>query len=103
MAILVSATRLRDELTDLWHLISRGRSLVVDGANRPAMLLRPLQGDDRGIPVTITRFRRQLHRVLREAQLEPIIVTSDGYPCFWVGRFDEGSEAADDQRELPDR
>jgi len=103
MAIHVSAARLRDELTDLWHLISEGRSVVVDGANRPSVLLRPLRGDDRGQPATITRFRRQLHRVLREAQLEPIIVTSDGYPYFWVGRADEGVEAGNDRRELPDR
>lgn len=103
MAIHVSAARLRDELTDLCPSISMGRLVVVTGANRPSVLLRPLRGDDRGQPVTITRFRRQLHRVLREAQLKPIIVTSDGYPYFWVGRADEGVEAGDDRRELPDR
>jgi hypothetical protein len=101
MALHVSAAQLRDELTKLWPLISYGRLVVVEGVHRPAVLLRPLQRDDRGQRITITRFRRQLHRILREVQREPVVVTADGLPYFWVGPApDEIPESAEDQREL---
>lgn len=104
MALHVSATELRDELTELWHGISRGQSVVVEGAGRSPVLLRPLRSGDRGQRIPITSFRRKLHRILREVQREPRVVTVGGDPYFWVGPApDHLTESAEDWRDLAQR
>lgn len=100
MALQVSATELRDELTELWHGISYGQFVVVQGAGRSPVLLRPLRSGDRGQRIPITSFRRKLHRILREVQREPRIVTVGGDPYFWVGPApDRLPESPEDWRE----
>lgn len=85
MVLHVSPSALREELTWLWQRIAEGQVIVVKGRRQPAVLLRPLKRGDQGRNVPITRFRRQFHRILREVQRQPAIVTVDGEPCFWAG------------------
>ena len=92
---------MREELTDLCHWIAYGHAVVVEGAGRPAVLVRRHRPDDRGQRITSTRFRRELHRVLRGVQVEPVIVTADGVPYYWVGSAapDNLTESQQDRRE----
>ena len=101
MALHVSPAQLREELTDLWHWISDGHLVVVARPGRPAVLLRSLQPGDRGQRISITSFRRNLHRLLREVQRDPLIVTVGGYPYFCVGPApDQLQEPAEDRLAL---
>lgn len=101
MALHVSASTMREELTELCHWIAYGHAVVVEGAGRPAVLVRRHRPDDRGQRITSTRFRRELHRVLRGVQVEPVIVTADGVPYYWVGSAapDNLTESQQDRRE----
>jgi hypothetical protein len=49
------------------------------------MLFRRYQNGDRGKRVPITRFRRDLHRVLREIESRSAIITVAGWAYYWVG------------------
>jgi hypothetical protein len=91
---------MREELTELCHWIAFGHAVVVTGAGRPAVLRRH-RPDDRGQRITSTRFRRELHRVLRIVLVEPVVVTSDRVPCYWVGPAapDDLAESKQDRRE----
>lgn len=99
MALCINPARLRDELTDLWLSVSAGDHLLAAGVHQPPVLIRPTHGGDRGRQISLTQFRRQLHRILREASQEPIIVTVLGDPTLWVGR-DPASRRSTD-RPLP--
>ena len=85
MPIRVTPARLRDELTDLWVRASAGEQLVAAGVHQAPVLMRPVRRRDRGARMSLTVFRRQLHRVLRQAAQEPIIVTVGGDPMLWLG------------------
>lgn len=85
MAVHVSAGELRDDLTALSRRIQYGEIVVVDGRVRPSVTVRRFQKGDHGRRVPMTRFRRQLHKVLREVQEHPVVVTVDGSPSVWVG------------------
>lgn len=85
MAIHVSAGELREDLTALSRRVHGGEILVIDRRARPPVVLRRFRSGDRGQRVPLTRFRRQLHRVLRDVYQHPVVVTVDGTPTFWVG------------------
>lgn len=80
MALHISPARLRDELTELCIRVSAGEYLLAAGVHQAPVLIRPLRRGDRGRHTSLTHFRRELHRTLREAAQEPIIVTVSGIP-----------------------
>lgn len=86
MALQVSPTHLREELTELWIKAADGEHLLVIGVHQAPVRFRPARRGERGRHVSLTQFRRKLHRVLRQAANEPIIVTVSGQPTLWVGR-----------------
>lgn len=92
---------MREELTDLCHWIAWGHAVVVTGSSRPAVLVRRHRLGDSGQRITSTRFRRELHRVLRTVHEEPVIVTASGAPYYWVGPVgaDDLAESEQDRRE----
>jgi hypothetical protein len=59
--------------------------VIIEGRNRPRIVFRAYRNGDRGKRVPITRFRRDLHRVLREIPSRSAIITVDGYVYYWVG------------------
>jgi hypothetical protein len=63
------------------------------------MVFRAYRNGDRGKTISITRFRRDLHRILREIPSRPAIVTVDGWVEYWVGVLGERPAA---QRPTPD-
>ena len=85
MPIRVTPARLRDELTELCVRASAGEQLVAAGVHQAPVLIRPVRRRDRGARTSLTVFRRQLHRILRQAAQEPIIVTVGGDPVLWLG------------------
>lgn len=85
MPTRVTPARLRDELTELSVRASAGEQLLAAGVHQVPVLIRPVRRTDRGAWTSITVFRRQLHRVLRQAAEEPVIVTIGGDPMLWVG------------------
>jgi hypothetical protein len=101
MALHVSASTMREELTELCHWIAYGHAVVVECAGRPAVLVRRHRRGDRGQRITSTRFRRELHRVLLIVHVEPVVVTADGDPYYWVGPAgaDDLADSAQDRRE----
>jgi len=101
MALHVSPSTMRDELTDLCHWIAWGHAVVVAGNGRPAVLVRRHRLGDSGQRITSTRFRREFHRVLRTVHEEPVIVTASGAPYYWVGPVgaDDLAESEQDRRE----
>ncbi len=92
---------MREELTDLCHWIAYGHAVVVESTGRPAVLVRRHRPGDRGQRITITRFRRDLYRVLRGVPVEPVVVTATGDPYYWAGPAapDELTETEQDRRE----
>jgi hypothetical protein len=85
MPIHVTPAHLRDELTELWHRASAGEHLLAAGVHQAPVLIRPVRRHDRGRQTSLTHLRRRLHRVLRDALQEPLIVTVNGDPVLWVG------------------
>jgi hypothetical protein len=86
MALQVSPTRLRDELTELCIDASAGEQLLAGGVHQEPVLIRRVRRGDRGRRIGLTQFRRRLYRLLREARREPIVITVSGIPSLWVGR-----------------
>jgi hypothetical protein len=86
MLLRVTPARLRDELTELSIRVSAGEHLVAAGVHQPPVLIRPARQRDRAVQTSLTVFRRQLHRILRQAAQEPIIVTVYDEPTLWLGR-----------------
>jgi antitoxin (DNA-binding transcriptional repressor) of toxin-antitoxin stability system len=85
MEVHVTASELREDLTRLSQRVSAGRSVIIEGRSRPRMLFRRYRNGDRGNSVPITRFRRNLHRVLREIEGQSAIITVGGWAYYWVG------------------
>jgi hypothetical protein len=85
MAMQVSPARLRDELTELWLGAAAGDHLLAAGVHQAPVLIRAVRPGDRGRHASLTQFRRRLHRVLRVASREPVIVTVCGTPTLWLG------------------
>ena len=85
MEARVTAGELREDLTRLSQRVSAGHSVIIEGRSRPRMLMRRYRKGDRGKRVPITRFRRDLHRVLREIESRSAIITVGGWAYYWVG------------------
>lgn len=101
MPMRVTPTRLRDELTELWLRASAGEHLVAAGVHQAPVLIRPVHRRDHGARIGLTVLRRQLHRILRQAAHEPIIVTVVGEPILWLGRMTEPAAACGPDRHAP--
>jgi len=85
MEARVTAGELREDLTRLSQRVSAGHSVIIEGRSRPRMVFRRYRNGDRGKRVPITRFRRDLHRVLREIESRSAIITVGGWAYYWVG------------------
>ena len=99
----ITPTRLRDELTELCVRMSAGEHLVAAGVHQAPVLIRPARRHDRGARTSITVFRRQLHRILRQAAQEPVIVTVVGDPLLWLGRTTDAAASATPATRAEDR
>lgn len=100
MPTRVTPARLRDELTELSIRVSAGEHLVAAGVHQPPVLIRPARRRDRAVRTSLTVFRRQLHRILRQAAREPIIVTVYDEPTLWLGRVTEPAQGRRPERGL---
>jgi hypothetical protein len=96
----VTAGELREDLTRLSRRVRAGHSVIIEGRTRPRMIFRAYRRGDRGKRVPMTRFRRDLHRVLREIPNRPAIVTVDGWVEYWVGLLREPPAAQMPTRDL---
>lgn len=93
MEVRVTAGELREDLTRLSERVSAGHSVIIEGRSRPRMLLRRYRKGDGGERVPMTRFRRDLHRVLHEIESGSAIVTVGGWDYYWVGVLPDPSSA----------
>jgi hypothetical protein len=100
MPMRVTPSRLRDELTELWLRASAGEHLVAAGVHQAPVLIRPVRRLDHGARTGLTDFRRKLHRILRQAAHEPIIVTVVGEPILWLGRTTDPAAGSGPERRV---
>jgi hypothetical protein len=99
MEVHVTAGELREDLTRLSQRVSAGHSVIIEGRSRPRMAFRRYRNGDRGKRVPITRFRRNLHRVLREIESRSAIITVGGWAYYWVGLLSDPTGAEELSRD----